>query len=166
MSVTCLAPNGTSFSNSWWDWRPLAEYCFTVCPALEASAHFRHWSTNDGRVTAEEAHGLAAVLRQEIASGRCLEYLQARRRAIEEAPDVPCEHCQGTGQRHHTPLSVSMNEVFRSYPTSIRVGDAYECNVCGGIGTRRPWADHYPFEVDNVRAFADFLRKCDGFEVM
>jgi hypothetical protein len=54
--------------------------------------------------------------------------------------------------------------VFRG-SSSLRVGDEYECNACGGLGTRRPWADHYRFDVDIVRKFADFLRRCDGFEV-
>jgi hypothetical protein len=164
VSVTCIAPNGAEFSNSWWDWRPLAAYCFEICPRLEKSNHYRHWETNDGSVTAAEARALGWALWREIDGGRTLEYLQARRRRIEAMPDEPCKYCDGSGTRHHTPLTISMCETFRG-STQLRIGDPYECNVCTGLGTVRPDDDRYFFTVENVEAFSHFCRVSDGFEV-
>jgi len=164
MSVTCIAPDGARFSNSWWEWRPLARYCFAVCPTiLERSNHYRRWQTNDGSATAAEAYALGTRLEQEVLSGRCLEYLQARRRQIEAMPDEPCDLCNATGTRHHTPLTASMCATFGGEP--VEVGQSFECNACGGLGSKRPNEDLYFFTVENVAAFAAFCRRSGGFEV-
>ena len=163
MSVTCIAPNGASFSNNWWWWRPLAAYCFQIYPKLEQSDHFRHWTTNDGSVTETEAHALGLRLETEITRGRTLKYLQARRRRIEGMPDVKCEHCFGSGTRHHTPLTVAMCEAFGA---TAQVGEEFECNACGGLGSQRPSEALYPFSVENVQEFANFCRQSDGFSVI
>jgi len=164
MSVTCVAPNGATFSNSWWSWRPLAKYCFEIHPRLEQSKHYQHWETNDGSVTAAEARALGWALWREVDAGRTLTYLQRRRRLIEAMPDVACPFCAGTGTRHHTPLTVSTCATFAGdHPA---VGDPFECTGCGGLGTRRPPEDMYLFTVENVEAFSHFCRLCDGFKVM
>lgn len=75
MSVDLIAPNGAEFRNNWWEWRPLAIYCFRVAPEVcERSRHFRRWMTNDGGMTQDEADDLSLVLSEEIASGRIEQY--------------------------------------------------------------------------------------------
>ena len=40
-----------------------------------------------------------------------------------------------------------------------------KCNGCEGKGKRKDWMTNYPFSLENVKAFADFLEKCGGFEI-
>ena len=40
-----------------------------------------------------------------------------------------------------------------------------DCNACHGHGKVQHFATNYPFAVDNVREFAEFLIECDGFEI-
>jgi hypothetical protein len=39
------------------------------------------------------------------------------------------------------------------------------CNGCDGVGTVVHNKAHYPFSVDNVREFAEFLEDCEGFAI-
>lgn len=166
MSVTCVAPNGQSFSNNWWWWRPLAAYCFETCPAiLEPSDHFCRWSTNDGSATEAEAHALGRQLQIEIDSGRTLAYMRKRERRIAAMPDEACPHCCGTGTRYHTPLTADTINMWRAVDP-VLVGDSFTCNGCNGHGKRRPADELYFFSIENVAAFARFCRDSDGFKVM
>jgi hypothetical protein len=39
------------------------------------------------------------------------------------------------------------------------------CNACDGKGEVPDVETHYPFDEDNVREFAGFLRVCGGFRI-
>jgi hypothetical protein len=50
--------------------------------------------------------------------------------------------------------------------TAILTGRTHGwCNACDGVGTRENWALSYPFTVENVREWCDFLEDCGGFAI-
>lgn len=153
MDVYGKAPTdevGAYFRNNVWWWRPLWTYIEEIAPQLTAgvSGHY-----NDGEgLSAGAAAELVAILSGEIESGRTAEYEQERARCLASLPDEPCEFCQATGTRHD----------------GRRIGraeDDFPCNACHGKGVTRPWAASYPFSVDNVVAFRDFVAASGGFEI-
>lgn len=135
---------GEYFRNNVWWWRPLWDYCQSVSYVAQQVA-YGHSNDGDG-LDAEDAVLLAETLQAEIDSGRCLEYETAYRARLAAMPDEPCEYCKTTGVR---------NDAYVQGP----------CNACEGKGSVRPWEASYPFEVENVREFAEFLRDSGGFEI-
>lgn len=159
MGVDCIGRNeSTFFRNSWWQWRPLAQYCWLVAPDLcEGSKHFRHWQTNDGEMNAIEAEGLGLILQSEINGGRTRSYAKEYMLTIDALPDIKCNLCNGTGQRVVTAAMWSM--------TGETPGLHRICTKCEGEGMIRPDDTLYPFSVENVQRFADFCLASGGFEV-
>lgn len=159
MGVDCYGRNeGTYFRNSWWSWRPLAHYCFFVAQDVcEGSHHVASWMSNDGEMTAAEAHTLGTILQMEINAGRTRSYAKERMLSIDAMPDEQCDLCEGTGERVVT-LQMAL-------ATAERIGAKICCNKCGGGGTVRPTVGMYPFTVENVQRFADFCLASGGFEV-
>jgi hypothetical protein len=59
-----------------------------------------------------------------------------------------------------------MPEKELSAEIQILVGRTHGwCNACDGVGTRESFAAGYPFSVENVQEFADFLSDCGGFQI-
>jgi hypothetical protein len=140
-----LAEVGTYFRNSVWWWHPLWKYCCTVQPALLEAVRHGHSNDGDG-LDAEGARTLAEVLSDALQSGHTAQYAAAYEAELAALPDEVCDLCKGTGERHDQYV-------------------AGTCNRCGGKGAVRPSATWYPFSVDNVRAFRDFLEHCGGFQI-
>ena len=65
-------------------------------------------------------------------------------------PKESCSICEGTGKRQA--------------PPETGAGDI-DCNGCKGEGVKDAWASNYPFEVENVQEFVNFLKECGGFEI-
>lgn len=148
-----------TFRRNWWYWRPLATYCFNVAPSLmESSNHESHWGTNDGSMTSIEAEHLADILQAELDSGRTLLYLQQRTRELEALPDEQCTICKGAGfrtERRNPSTGLVMVGTTGAKPWS--------CNSCDGLGTVRPSATHYRFDLSDIPEFITFLRASNGF---
>jgi hypothetical protein len=156
MDVCGLNPTteeGKCFGNSCWSWRPLADYVNEIAPGIASKC--RYWQSNDGDgLNAADALELAAILQAEIDSGRCERYARIRASAQEMAPNEPCDLCDGTGTRKPIPERGAGDLV-----------SGITCNGCAGTGWVRPWLEHYPFDVENVREFVAFLRGCGGFAI-
>lgn len=148
-----LSEEGKYFRNNVWWWRPLANYCQRIAPAIASKC--KHWQTNDGAgLNAEDSVLLADALQAELDSGRTQIYEDQYRARLAAMPDEKCWLCGGTGVRSDIPLRG---------PGTILGGR--QCNGCNGSGHRRPDETHYPFEAENVREFVTFLRACGGFEI-
>ena len=81
-----------------------------------------------------------------IQDGQTARYETEYRQWQNALPDEACDICKGTGQRD----------------------DAFvqgKCNACEGAGTVKAWLTNYPFEVDNVKEFAEFCRESGGFRI-
>ena len=138
-----VSERGQYFRNNVWWWRPLWDYCQRVSPVCrEVSGQY-----NDGDgLDAAGAAQLAKDLFTEINSGRTAEYAAARQIEIDQLPLEPCDICHGTGERN--------DDIVQG-----------ECNGCRGSGTRKPWAAMYPFSLDTVQEFAEFVQDSGGFQI-
>tara|TARA_B100001245_G_C22648104_1_gene318335 strand:+ start:101 stop:568 length:468 start_codon:yes stop_codon:yes gene_type:complete len=141
--------SGKYFRNNVWYWRPLATYACDIAPDI--TKHCEHWQSNDGDgLNKTHSMKLAAKIREDLTSGTASVYEQAYRTRIQAMPDEKCTFCNGTGYRKDLP----------GYG-----GETKPCNGCDSTGKVRPDEAHYPFELSNVKEFANFLENCGGFEI-
>lgn len=147
---SATSEKGEYFRNNVWWWRPLAEYCCEVAPAITAKCTY--WQSNDGDgLNARDARRLADALEKELREGRTAAYAAIRDAEHNQLPDEPCKICAGTGSRPE--------------PPNIGAGTTGACNGCNSTGRKRPIATDYPFSVENVEQFVAFLRDCGGFKI-
>lgn len=160
-------PDAYFRNNVWW-WRPLWDYCCEVGAGVidGETAEVGHF--NDGSGLDEDgALKLAAILRQEIGSGRTFQYERQYNAYIASLPRSTCVHCAGTGVRTDgVGLDAGMPSRELSPEVQIITGRTHGwCNGCSGEGKVDSFEAHYPFSVENVAEFADFLEECGGFHI-
>tara|TARA_R100000306_G_C4372277_1_gene140516 strand:+ start:1303 stop:1746 length:444 start_codon:yes stop_codon:yes gene_type:complete len=132
---------GKYFRNNVWSWRPLATYCQDVAPVI--AAHCVAWQTNDGLgLNNEHSLALAAVLQEELRSGRTEAYEKAFDAKLKALPLQRCLGCSGTGLRQ-----------------------GKDCGSCKGTGKVEHTDCWYSFTVENVEGWVTFLEHCGGFEI-
>lgn len=165
---TPVSERGSYFRNNVWWWRPLWEYCYVNHPDIVNERLAREGHSNSGAgLDAEGARKLGEALLKDIADGVTEKYKEDYYAAIAAIPREVCEYCDGTGIR--------TDDVGKRLAHDIRELDAHTalvlgrthgwCNGCHGEGMVDPYDTHYPFEVHNVREFAEFLLDCGGFEI-
>ena len=138
-------PIGEYFRNNVWWWRPLWQYCYTSSPELIDKETFLSGCHNDGAgLNATDAIKLGVKLLVLIEDGSCAEYKKGRDEWLETLKDENCSVC---------------NNNNRGYKKKK------ECKPCDGKGTKDNWNKHYPFHVENVKEFADFLIVSGGFKI-
>ncbi|MDD1148842.1 hypothetical protein M5G25_11115 [Pseudomonas sp. TNT2022 ID357] len=140
---------GQYFCNSIGWWNPLWSYCEKIAPDLIPTVNLGH-SRNGWGLTDDASRTLSGHLMAAIESGHTKRYADRYRKKLEALPLEPCTICGATGKRTEPP---------RTGPGEMH------CNGCNGLGQALNPACHYPFEVENVQAFAEFLRDCGGFEI-
>lgn len=157
---------GEYFRNNCWWWRPLANYACEIAP--EITANCEYWQSNDGDgLGPQQSIDLADALQAEIDAGRCAEYAERHTAQLAAVPDERCDLCRGTGIRND---GVGVANGFPTRPVPVDAGHARAgavgyCNACNGKGSKRPFSTEYPFSVENVQDFIEFLRGCGGFEI-
>ena len=156
---------GEYFRNNIWWWRPLWNYCEEIGKEIIPSDNDGH--TNDGwGLDAAGATKLAALLQEEVDSGRCLEYAEGYEQDRRHTPKETCEYCGGTGVRtDEVGVEHGMPAKKVEDPQSPRYGQTGTCNGCNGEGTKLPFSASYPFSVDNVKEFIAFLKDSGGFSI-
>jgi len=163
MGMDVIGKSGNYFRNTWWSWRPLAHYCFSVAPHVcERSNHQNFWQYNEGSMTRKEATILASILQANLDSGHTAKFEREWREKNASLPDEECRVCKGRGLRQERtgPGGVVINP--GSIDSSV---EPWICNACHGAGKVRPPSTHYPFSEANVRKWVEFLRASDGFEL-
>jgi len=157
---------GEYFRNNVWWWRPLAIYCVDNHPEIAEKCEDWHTNSGDG-LGAKDSKNLAKALLADIESGRAEEWQKAYYKNLSELPRQDCEICGATGIRNDErgrewghPDKALSPEV-----ASLVGRESGWCNGCDGIGTREAWAAQYPFSVENLNDFADFLMDCGGFQI-
>lgn len=150
---------GGYFRNNVWWWRPLADFLTTTYPELTSGCTYWHSNDGDGLGPAESL-ALADALDRDLANGRVLAYADQYEAEQGNLPDSECRLCQGTGIR--------TDEVGKTFgldkPRDPSTGTG-GCNGCAGTGRQDHPGKWYPFSVENVREFANFLRNCGGFSI-
>ena len=159
MGMDVYGKNATStkgeyFRNNVWWWRPLWDYCEEIFPPCrEVSGHYNDGDGFDNDL----AILLGQKLLQELESGRTQQYAEARQSALDALPMQPCDFCNGVG----------IVQVKEGWPDYVEGEVTFRdpCNSCNGTKEKEPWERHYPFSVENVREFAEFLLDSGGFEI-
>ena len=138
---------GTYFRNNVWWWRPLWNYvCFICDDILDEEDQDNGHSNSGHQIDEKKAEVIASRLNLYIENGEAEYFAKERQAALDAEPDEDCELCNATGKRD--------DEHVKG-----------ECNGCQGKGTRRPWNNNYPFDMDNLKEFAKFCEQSGGFEI-
>ena len=171
MGMDVYGKNATSkkgeyFRNNVWWWHPLWDYCLELHGDICDNVEHGHSNDGDG-LDAYEASLLSDRLLSDIATGVTADYEMKYRNAIADLPRKDCDFCDATGIRtDNVGVENGMPERELSPEVAIIVGRTHGyCNSCNGEGKVLPWKANYPFSVDNVREFAEFLADCGGFEI-
>lgn len=165
---TPVSDRGSYFRNNVWWWRPLWEYCYINHPDIVNNklAEEGHYNSGAGLDDAG-AKQLGEALLKDIADGVTEKYKEDYYAAIAEIPRDTCFICNGSGIRTDD-IGKSMGQDTKELDehTALMLGRTHGwCNSCHGEGMTDPPASMYPFEVSNVREFAEFLLDCGGFEI-
>lgn len=159
---------GEYFRNNVWWWRPLWDFCTHVGDGLidEGLAEKGHFNDGAG-LDSDGATRLAQILRDELERGNVEQWQKAQGEWRASLPREACELCDCTGIRtDKIGVEGGMPEKELSPELQILTGRTHGwCNGCDGVGTREAWASQYPFSIDNVREFANFLADSGGFEI-
>lgn len=136
---------GHYFRNTCWWWRPLWNYCHNVAPDLIDEKLFEDGHGNSGAGLDDKgAKKLGQLLLQEINNGNTIRYQAEYEQWLDDLPDNVCSHCNGNNRGNNK---------------------MKDCRVCGGEGKTKNWNKSYPFDIDNVREFAEFCLQSGGFRI-
>ena len=136
---------GHYFRNNCWWWRPLWNYCHNLAPDLIDEELFEDGHSNSGAgLDDKKAKKLGQLLLQEINNGNTIRYQAEYQQWIDDLPDDICSHCNGNNRGNNK---------------------MKDCRVCGGEGKTKNWNKSYPFDIDNVREFAEFCLQSGGFRI-
>tara|TARA_Y100000310_G_scaffold300388_1_gene336031 strand:+ start:402 stop:863 length:462 start_codon:yes stop_codon:yes gene_type:complete len=138
---------GTNFRNSVWGWRPLWEFVCKTCDDVITEDDFNSGTFNDGHlIDKDKCEMIVERLTELLDNGDVKKYQDERQKILDELPLEKCIHCEGSGVRD--------DENVKG-----------ECNGCSGKGKVKNWSTSYPFDVDNVKEFRDFVKDSGGFEI-
>ena len=157
---------GEYFRNNVWWWHPLWEYCLTQHGDICAKVTEGHYNSGDG-LDADDAKALGAALLADIETGATAKYEAEYNTLLSSLPLHDCTFCEGTGIRgDEVGMKSGMPTRALDEAAAILYGRTHGwCNACQGSGKEPDWATNYPFNVANVREFAEFLLECGGFEI-
>jgi hypothetical protein len=166
MGMNATSEKGEYFRNNVWWWRPLWDYCLNEHGDIAGQVEHGHSNDGDG-LDGESSHTLGLRLLEDVKTGRVAEYKQTYDKALSELPRVSCDLCNSTGIRtDKLGLEMKMNEKELDEASAIILGRTHGyCNACHGYGTQAHFGTNYPFDVDNVQEFAEFLVDCGGFQI-
>ena len=160
---------GHYFRNNVWWWRPLWNYCHVVAgDIIIGNLRVKKFKDDENgdtnyddyewvKAEYDEGHGnsgaslnsrnaklLGNRLMEHIADGRTIEYQAEYEQYLNDLPDDDCGVCNGNN-RGNTKKK--------------------DCNRCNGTGKTKSFNKSYPFDVENVEAFALFCIESGGFEI-
>jgi hypothetical protein len=144
----------TYFRNSVWYWKPLWNYIADTCDLSDNDKNSGYFN-NGYFISKTKADNIAETLFRELKSNRTQSYDLVYKRRLENLPFATCSICNGTGVRNDKYLKGNCN--------ACNTEDTKKKGI--PIGKAQQTACHYPFDVDNVKEFADFCKKSDGFEI-
>jgi hypothetical protein len=157
---------GQYFRRNVWGWHPLWGYVEDNHPEIAELVQNAHTNDGDG-LGSRNATKLAKLLMEDYTSGKVVEYVAERNKALSELPFEDCKICEGTGIRtDQLGIESGWHEKELEPDIAIIVGRTIgSCNACNGVGKRENWATNYYLEPDDVKDFAEFLVDSGGFEI-
>jgi len=136
---------GHYFRNNCWWWRPLWNYCRTVAPDLIGDELFDSGHSNSGAGLDDKgAKELGKILLTEINNGHTIQYQASYQQYLDDLPDDDCMRCNNNNHGHNKKK---------------------ECTNCNKTGKSTNFNKHYPFDIDNVKEFAEFCIQSGGFKI-
>ena len=136
---------GYYFRNNCWWWRPLWNYCRVIAPDLIDRDLFDNGHHNGGAGLDDKgAKKLGIRLLQEINDGNTIQYQASYQQHLDDLPDDDCMRCNNNNHGNNKKK---------------------ECTSCNKTGKSQNFNKHYPFDVDNVREFAEFCLQSGGFKI-
>ena len=146
-----MSISGTYFRSNCWCWRPLWEFVINTCADIITPDDADNGHYNQGHeINKVKALKIGARLQNRIDDGFADKYITDRNKELDEAPDLECYICEGTGKRANPPI--------------VGAGDLL-CNGCNATGKKRPSECEYYLDKDNIQEFADFCKNSGRFSI-
>lgn len=170
MTVTLVgsAPSlvdGQSFTCNARSWHSLWLYCDSRHSDITDYATYAYSGWGVG-LDADKSLLLAGRLLCDIDTGAVEDYIAARNLIVSAIPDVPCEHCDGTGVRtDEVGVNMGMPDLALDDDVAKELGRARGwCNGCYGEGNMSTWEQRGALTLAYVLALSRFLAHCGGFD--
>ena len=139
------ANKGMYFRNNCWWWRPLWDFCYNVAPELISDELWSSGHHNDGAgLDAKDAKLIGNRLLQQIREGKTIEYQASYQQYLDDLPDNDCMRCNNNNHGNNKKK---------------------DCTNCNKTGKSENFNKHYPFDIDNVKEFAEFCMESGGFKI-
>jgi len=166
IGLNASTERGSYFRNNVWSWRPLAKFVQETYPDIARKCEY--WDSNDGDGLDEtDSIILGKMILNDIADGTVARWKADYDYALSLLERENCNLCETTGIRKDD-IAVEMGMPTKELPEEVKIltGRTHGwCNGCNGIGTKENWFQSYPFHVENVKEFAEFLLDCGGFQI-
>ena len=131
-------------NNCWW-WRPLWNYCYDIADDIISEDVFTDGHHNSGAGLDDKgAKLLGNRLLQQIREGKTIQYQASYQQYLDDLPDDDCMRCNNNNHGNNKKK---------------------ECTNCNKTGKSTNFNKHYPFDIDNVKEFAEFCIQSGGFEI-
>ena len=136
---------GYYFRNNCWWWRPLWNYCYLVADDLiSEELHDSGHSNSGAGLDDKDAKLLGNRLLQQIREGKTIQYQANYQQYLDDMPDDNCGICNNNNHGHDKKR---------------------DCTRCNKTGKSTNFNKHYPFDIDNVKEFAEFCLQSGGFKI-
>ena len=150
---------GVYFRNNVWWWRPLWVYVCSSCEDILTEKDMTKGSYNDGhKISKTKSLKIAARLRARIKSGDVVDYYDRHQKKYNEAKEhnkkieILIDLLRDRVKEQHGDL------VPANYPEPHRAD-------WDNLQAQKKWEASYPFDIDNVKQFAEFCEQSGGFEI-
>ena len=136
---------GHYFRNNCWWWRPLWNYCYHIADDIISEELFESGHSNSGAgLNDKDAKELGRRLLEQIKIGGTIQYQASYQQYLDDLPDDDCMRCDNNNRGNNKKK---------------------DCTNCNKTGKTTNFNKSYPFDIDNVKEFAEFCIQSGGFEI-
>ena len=160
-------PQGDYFRANVWFWRPLWSYAVEMFPDLVGDDPEDGFFNSGYGLRDMDAADLGEALLKSVADGTADEFRLKYYADLADLDREDCVWCDTTGIRtDDVGIKAGQHEKALEPEIASLVGREFGwCNGCNGIGTRPHFLHNYPFEIEIVKEFGEFLVASGGFEI-
>ena len=150
---------GVYFRNNVWWWRPLWHYVCIACHGILSGKDIANGQFNGGhRISKTKSLRIAAKLRARIKSGDVVDYYDRHQKEYNEAKEHN-KKIQILIDTLHERVKEQYGDIVpREYPEPHKTD-------WDNLQAQKKWEASYPFDISNVKEFAEFCEQSGGFEI-
>ena len=150
---------GVYFRNNVWWWRPLWHYVCIACHGILSGKDIANGQFNGGhRISKTKSLRIAAKLRARIKSGDVVDYYDKHQKEYNEAKEHN-KKIQILMDALHERVKEQYGDIVpRDYPEPHKTD-------WDNLQAQKKWEASYPFDISNVKEFAEFCEQSGGFEI-